>query len=149
MKKQIIKKAVGVLFIIYCLCLIYVLFLPNLHRMGYSFYSMYNITPFKTIFEYFTLLKNNQINTDIVIRNIGVNLLLFLPMGFAMPILFGKKINSIGRFACFIVLITLLVEIIQFLTKTGTGDIDDVILNSVGGIIGYFFGSIINGFFER
>ena len=148
MKKENIKKIVWVLFIIYCLCLIYVLFLPNLHR-GRGNGRMYNLVPFKTILEYFTLLKNKEINTDIVIRNLLVNLLLFLPMGLAMPILFGKKINSFGKFFIFIVVLTVLVEIVQLIILSGSADIDDVILNSVGGIIGYCFGGIINGFFER
>lgn len=37
----------------------------------------------------------------------------------------------------FIIFITFLVEIIQFITLSGSTDIDDIILNTIGGCIGY------------
>ena len=148
MKKETIKKVVATLFALYCVVLLYVLFLHNTYRyefgaIGVNFYfseehmSMINIVPFKTIFGYFQRLMNHTINTDIVVRNLFVNLVLFLPMGMAVPVLFEKKINKFWKFLLFIVITTFAIEIIQFLTMRGTADIDDIILNSLGGCIGY------------
>ena len=148
MKKETIKKVVATLFVLYCIVLLYVLFLHNTYRyefgaIGVNSYfseehmSMINIVPFKTIFGYFQRLMNHTINTDIVVRNLFVNLVLFLPMGMAVPVLFEKKINKFWKFLLFIVITTFAIEIIQFLTMRGTADIDDIILNSLGGCIGY------------
>ena len=52
-------------------------------------------------------------------------------------LLFEKKINKFWKFLLFIVITTFAIEIIQFLTMRGTADIDDIILNSLGGCIGY------------
>lgn len=148
MKKETIKKVVATLFALYCVVLLYVLFLHNTYRyefgaIGVNSYfseehmSMINIVPFKTIFGYFQRLMNHTINTDIVVRNLFVNLVLFLPMGMAVPVLFEKKINKFWKFLLFIVITTFAIEIIQFLTMRGTADIDDIILNSLGECIGY------------
>ena len=137
MKKETIKKVVATLFALYCVVLLYVLFLHNTYRYSEEHMSMINIVPFKTIFGYFQRLMNHTINTDIVVRNLFVNLVLFLPMGMAVPVLFEKKINKFWKFLLFIVITTFAIEIIQFLTMRGTADIDDIILNSLGGCIGY------------
>ncbi len=148
MKKESIKKCIMILFGLYCLALVYVLFLNNLHRTGLNTFGiisvfskehieMCNIVPFKTIFEYFQRLAEHTINTNTVVMNLLVNLILFLPMGMAIPVLFEKKINKFWKFLLFIIFITFLVEIIQFITLSGSTDIDDIILNTISGCIGY------------
>ena len=141
------KSCSNIICVILC-CIIICTFLHNTYRyefgaIGVNSYfseehmSMINIVPFKTIFGYFQRLMNHTINTDIVVRNLFVNLVLFLPMGMAVPVLFEKKINKFWKFLLFIVITTFVIEIIQFLTMRGTADIDDIILNSLGGCIGY------------
>lgn len=147
MKKENIKKCIIFLFILYCLALVYVLFLHNSHRVrlntfGINIFSrehieMCNIVPFKTISEYFQRMTEHTINTDIVVTNLLVNLILFLPMGMAIPVLCEKKINKFWKFLLFIIFLTFLIEIIQFITLMGSTDIDDIILNTIGGCIGY------------
>ena len=147
MKKETIKKCIILLFIIYCLALVYVLFLHNSYRVGLNTFGvklftkehldMCNIIPFKTIVEYFERIKNHTINTNIVVTNLLVNLILFLPMGMAIPVLCEKKINKFWKFLIFIIILTCIIEIIQFVTLMGTTDVDDIILNTIGGCIGY------------
>lgn len=81
-------------------------------------------------------LIDQTIDKNIVIRNIGVNILLFVPMGIALPILFNnfKKLWQV-TLICFFV--TALAETIQYIFNLGSFDIDDIILNTFGGIIGY------------
>ena len=148
MKNKKVKKIIAILFALYFVALVYVLFLHNTYRYDFNaiginnYFSkehmqMINIIPFKTIFGYFQRLAEYTINTDIVVRNLFVNLILFLPMGMAIPVLCENRINRFWEFLIFIIITTFFVEIIQFFTMRGTADIDDIILNSIGGCIGY------------
>ena len=134
------------LFIIYCLLLITILFLNNEYRMGgfqnintfsKEHFETSNVIPFATIIEYIIGVISNDINAGIVIINFATNLLLFAPMGFFIPILFQSKIKNIKQFVIMIIILTLIVEILQFITYRGSTDIDDIILNTIGAVIVY------------
>lgn len=134
------------LFIIYCLLLITILFLNNEYRMGgfqnintfsKEHFEASNIIPFATIVEYIRGVISNNINTIIVIINFTTNLLLFAPMGFFVPILFQSRIKNTIQFVIMIIILTLIVEILQFITYRGSTDIDDIILNTIGAVIVY------------
>lgn len=98
---------------------------------SYYTYSI-NLVPFKTIYGYL----NKSLNTNVVITNLVGNVIAFVPMGFLMPIVF-KKINNYKKTILMSVVTSVLIEIIQLLLKVGSADIDDVILNTFGGIIGF------------
>ena len=145
-KSKIRNFWLKILFIIYCLLLITVLFLNNEYRMGgfenistfsKEHFETSNIIPFSTIIGYISGTISNDINTSIVIINLVTNLLLFAPMGFFIPILFQDKIKNIKQFIAMIIILTLLVEILQFITYRGSTDIDDIILNTIGASIVY------------
>lgn len=148
MSKIINKKTLTILFGIYILGLIYVLFLHNSYRLGLKTFgmtmfstehlSLCNFIPFFTIGTYINRLIEHTINTDIVIINLSVNLVLFSPMGVFLPILFKDKINRFWKFLTSILIMTILVEVIQLFTMMGTTDIDDVILNTLGACIVYW-----------
>ena len=134
------------LFIIYCLLLITILFLNNEYRMGgfqnintfsKEHFEASNIIPFATIVEYIRGVISYNINTIIVIINFTTNLLLFAPMGFFVPILFQSRIKNTIQFVIMIIILTLIVEILQFITYRGSTDIDDIILNTIGAVIVY------------
>ena len=145
-KNQIRNFWLKILFIIYLLLLITILFLKNEYRMGgfedintfsKEHFETINIIPFATIIGYISGLLFEDININIVVINLATNLLLFAPMGFFIPILFDKKVKNIKQFGMVMVLITMLVEILQFITYSGSTDIDDIILNTTGAIIIY------------
>ena len=145
-KNQIRNFWLKILFIIYLLLLITILFLKNEYRMGgfedintfsNEHFETINIIPFATIIGYISGLLFEGININIVVINLATNLLLFAPMGFFIPILFDKKVKNIKQFGMVMVLITILVEILQFITYSGSTDIDDIILNTTGAIIIY------------
>lgn len=116
------KELFMLIFILYVMCLFEVVTLQD-HNYGLS-----NFVPFREIFRY-------QIGSKLFIKNIIGNILLFLPYGyFASDYLKSKKINII----CFLtMLISLTIEIVQ-LNIGRTFDIDDIILNTCGGMLGYF-----------
>lgn len=69
-------------------------------------------------------------------RNIVLNILLFVPLGFLLPF-YSKKMQKFYitiPIGCFI---TLIIEILQFVTKIGIFEIDDILNNSIGVVIGY------------
>lgn len=90
------------------------------------------------IIGYFKRLSEHTINTSIVVQNLSVNLILFLPMGISLPVIFENKINKFWKFLIISLILITLVEIIQFVTMVGSADIDDIILIVIGSCIGYF-----------
>ena len=96
-----------------------------------------NIIPFKTILFYLRGLSNSYVS----ILNILGNLFLFMPLGFFVPQLF-KKINK-WYYICIIgFCFSLCIEVSQLLLLRGIFDIDDVILNLFGCILGYILKEI-------
>lgn len=126
------RKIIKILFIIYCIFLIYILFISKKCRNNLR---MVNLEPFATLNRYIRALKKGYIEPEIAYLNIGANLILFAPMGFFMPVLFKIKIIS---FSIINLIIITLVELIQYITSTGSADVDDVILNLLGAITVYF-----------
>ena len=137
-----------ILFIIYCILLITILFLNNEYRMtgfeninintfSIEHFETINIVPFSTIIGYIKGLLFEDASMSIVIINLATNLFLFAPMGFFIPLLFKNKITNMKQFIILIIIISLFVEILQFITYRGSTDIDDIILNTIGAIIVY------------
>ena len=94
--------------------------------------GLINIIPFKEMIE---TLSDNSIPIMNPIRNIVGNILIFIPLGFFIPIInpnFKKivKVTLIGFFA------SLSIEILQIFTMGNVCDIDDVIFNTIGVLIG-------------
>lgn len=76
--------------------------------------------------------------------NLLGNLLLFLPMGVFLPLIFKEKFNKFSKFLVFILVTVILVEVLQFITFLGSLDIDDFILNVIGAMIGFLIYKICN-----
>lgn len=147
-KSKIRDFGLRTLFIIYCILLITILFLNNEYRMnGFQginintfsreHFETINIIPFSTIIGYIYGLLFEDVSTSIVIVNLVTNLLLFAPMGFFIPLLFKNRITNIKQFIILIIILSLFVEILQFITYSGSTDIEDIILNTIGAIIIY------------
>ncbi|MBQ7432629.1 MAG: VanZ family protein [Lachnospiraceae bacterium] len=141
---------VRLLFMLYCLILFYVLFGVRIQYGGASFSgSMWeyakmhiNFIPIKTIGEYIRAAKEGTINIQIILKNLLGNLLLFFPMGIYWA--FRRKEESIGKFILNMLMILLMIELLQFLTKLGSFDVDDFILNLTGSLGGFWLGKIAN-----
>ena len=88
-----------------------------------------NLVPFRTISTFFC-----HFMPDIFLVNIVGNIVMFMPWGFGIVLLW-KKNRSVGRvlFLCF--LITALIEMVQLFIGRSV-DVDDLILNFAGGCAG-------------
>ncbi|WNF21212.1 VanZ family protein [Mesobacillus jeotgali] len=126
------------LFILYIIIAVILLFLSPYRQAAYEINSTgtnpYNIIPFKTITDY--IKASSHINQNIWKSNLLGNVLAFFPLGIFLPWLFKSHIGF-WRTATSVFLATSSVEILQFATRVGSFDIDDIILNTVGGALGY------------
>ncbi|WP_462412773.1 VanZ family protein [Neobacillus sp. Marseille-QA0830] len=97
------------------------------------FWRSNNFVPFKTIHFYLFLA---DVNLDIKIKNLAGNVIGFIPFGFILPLL-AKKFQSFGLVTAATFILSLTFEVLQLLFKFGSFDVDDLILNTLGGILGY------------
>lgn len=107
----------------------------DLSMVEYAMMHM-NLVPFKTIGGYIKAIADQSMNLNIPIENLLGNLLMFLPAGMYLPF-FSEKINSLKKLILGMIPFFLIIELGQFFTKRGAFDIDDLILNLAGAIIGY------------
>lgn len=89
----------------------------------------YNVIPFKSIVD-----SLNHFYYMVPIRNLGGNILLFVPFGFALLLRFPKMKIWKGTMIGF--LVSLLMELCQLKMGYRSFDVDDLILNTTGTIIG-------------
>ena len=127
-----IKLIFSTLFVTYVLLLAYLTFFSHYYGRGIVRRSI-NVLPFNTIFEF--LMSGYNINT--IITNLIGNIAAFMPMGFLLTIVF-KRLNTFLRICTAILFASIFIEVVQFFAGVGASDIDDVILNMLGGIMGYW-----------
>jgi len=70
------------------------------------------------------------------VQNLAGNVLLFMPLGFFLPLLRPQS-NGAVRVGAAVAGSSLLLEVIQLLTGLGGFDVDDLILNVLGGLMGW------------
>ena len=133
--KKALKLLLYITFVIYLAALNKILFGGFRGYIEYAFYSV-NLVPFSTIMSYINAIANNTMNIDIPVKNLLGNLLLFLPMGIYLPCIL-KKLRSFKSTMLCIFILLVGVELIQFVTMRGAFDIDDLILNMLGALIGF------------
>ena len=79
-----------------------------------------------------------------LIRNIILNILLFVPLGVFLP-LYTNKLDKIYKVVPIGFIITLIIEIMQYTTGFGIFEIADLLNNTIGVLIGYgLYKSYIN-----
>ncbi len=99
--------------------------------------TSFNMVPFKTI----NLFINGYLKGIVSFKNFSINIfgnfVAFMPCGILVPALF-KKINKYYKFLIIMIMFVSVIELLQFLTLSGSCDIDDLILNIIGSSIIYF-----------
>ncbi|PGW60704.1 VanZ family protein [Bacillus cereus] len=96
--------------------------------------GLINLVPFRSTIRYLT--EFDSYNLDIILMNTLGNVIIFIPFGFLLPLLF-KQIYNVKMASKIFIKFILLIESLQLLTFTGVFDIDDIILNMLGALIGY------------
>lgn len=138
MKKYSIKKlrwAGRALLLIYLACLIYFMFFSESYgRTDISPEYRYNLVLFQEIRRF--LGHWDILGTPAVLINVVGNVAVFIPYGLALPLLF-ERFQSFPRVAIFSFFTSLLAETMQLIFRVGCFDVDDLLLNTVGGCAGY------------
>ncbi len=88
----------------------------------------------------------NFLNNPLAFTVIG-NILLLIPLGFYI-LLFNKKIKA-GYYLILVFLLSMVIELTQLFISSRVGyvyrtfDVDDLLLNSIGAMIGYFIAKLL------
>lgn len=86
-----------------------------------------------------TALSHVQVVKAEDITQAYMNMMLFVPMGYLLPYLFRwfrAKVRYRPALACFV--ISFLIENLQLMFRRGFYDMDDLVCNTLGGVIGQF-----------
>lgn len=90
-----------------------------------------NIVPFRFLFEVWDMGIRKQITQELA------NIIMFVPLGFSFPIA-CKKARKFWKATVCMALFSFMIELAQFFIGR-SADIDDLLLNTLGGMIGFFF----------
>lgn len=96
-----------------------------------------SIIPFKSLLD----MINNNISVTRILENILGNIAIFIPFGLLLPIVQKDKSKKIILYG---LITSALIEIIQYVFALGSSDIDDLMLNTLGTVIGYLLYIIIH-----
>jgi glycopeptide antibiotics resistance protein len=124
-------------FVCYILFLIKLLFLSrvsllNLFNSQRTLDRSINLIPFYSIKEY--IFSNSATIKKFAFGNVVGNIVIFIPLGTYLSLFKNNK--RVITNLLFIFIVSLFIEIIQGLLGIGASDIDDIILNCLGGLVG-------------
>lgn len=135
------QKLGWVLFILYlCLLAYFMFFSESFGRTDTSRGYQYNLVPLKEISRYFTYYS--VIGPMLFLVNIVGNVAAFLPFGFFLPIISRRSKKWYNT--CMLGFgFSLMLEALQLIFKVGSFDVDDMILNTLGAVLGYIAFQIV------
>ncbi len=130
------RKALLWLFGFYCGVMLWLLFFRRVD--GELIAWRYNLQPLDTVRRYLWVLRNSEdfVQRSNALANLLGNAALFLPFGLFLPLLFSK-LRHFGYYFLLSLLTIVTAEILQTVTGLGTLDVDDLILNLIGSILGF------------
>ena len=129
------KKVIFYKEIIMFIFVFYILFLYYMVTFKDNNYGVNNFIIFKEILRY-------NIKSPLFFRNVIGNILLFIPLGLFLT--YYKKNSSFFHTFLFSIIVSFFIELIQGMIGI-TFDIDDIILNLIGSITGfYLFNTTMN-----
>lgn len=147
-KKEKNKRIIHlILFVLYLLVMCYlVFFAEQFGRVNTGVRTFrYNIKPFKEIMRFYRV--RHQYPMGFLLNVVG-NIVAFMPFGYFLPRIHTKCKNGLltvlhGFF------LSLTIEVIQLLAKIGCFDVDDLILNTAGVLLGFLLGWLIGKFLKK
>ena len=117
------KELISLSFIIYILCLFQVVTFQDNNNI-----SSNNLIPFREMFRY-------DFGTRLFLKNVLGNIIMFLPYGFFISYFLKEK--KIWPILALTAVTSLTIETTQLMIGR-VFDIDDIILNIIGGILGHY-----------
>lgn len=126
---KFLKTIYRILIIPYAIVLLYFMFL-GFGREVMSI-NIVRLTPLASTIQF---VENSLFLKDILINIIG-NFLMFLPFGFLAWI--SPRFYDFKTLILSFLFVLIIVEALQYVTRLGVFDIDDIILNSIGMSLGF------------
>jgi len=143
-KKNIkIKKIIIFLFITYIIGLLIVTIFSKKYSMnwkidfpGITSQHLLNLIPFIWIRNLIMCINNNDyFRLQSLIKQLVSSIILFVPIGFFSPLVF-PFLKNLKKITFTIIITSFCIEFVQYFIGRAA-DIDDIILNYIGGYIGY------------
>ena len=100
----------------------------------------YNLVPFREISRYIRHFRALGIYSVI---NLAGNVAVFVPFGMWLPILAAPARKGY-HLVFYTFLLSLMIESVQLLFRVGSFDVDDIFLNTLGGLIGFILYYLLN-----
>lgn len=142
MLKKVSAVFLWFLMLVYSVILVkLILFKKQIGPVKYGYMHQYtfktnleltNLVPFKGIIG----IVNSGNSLMFILQNICGNIIGFMPLGFFVYYLFSSVTAAKALKISF--LTSLVFEILQIIFVLGHFDVDDLILNSLGGLLGYY-----------
>ena len=127
------KEVVKLGFIIYIISLFYVVTFQDVS------WSTSNFIPFKEMFRY-------PIFSRLFFKNVVGNMIMFLPYGFFIS--YFLKLDKVKTIAILSIIVSLTIEFTQLLIGR-VFDVDDIMLNIIGGVSGYIIYRIFHNIKDK
>lgn len=128
------------LFLAYVACVAFLTLAPS----GFDAQGGVNLVPFSSV--EFAVLSGSEIARQLIVLNI----VMFIPMGVFLPWVFPQKAGRLYQTALFSFLATLLIECLQVILPGGRAfDIDDILMNTFGGCIGFSLFALVSAAVKR
>ncbi len=123
-KNNLLNQMVRISFVLYIFLLTWIIvFKFRIDIRNLRYLRTINLIPFK----------------ENALKEILINIFLFIPYGMYLRELTEKKSLTVGM----IILTSFIFELLQYILHIGISDITDVMMNTLGGIIGILFISIL------
>ena len=142
-EKEEMKKTKSVFYWLFAAYVLLMLWLLFGQRMGVTapgtywdqIFSRINLIPMHTITEFWNNLHGGGRSHAFI--NLAGNVVMFVPLGFFIPYVF-RKADSFRHSMIYALITIVCIEILQLVTLLGSLDVDDLILNMIGVVIGYW-----------
>lgn len=130
-----------VMFVLYIAFLVYFLCFAEWYgRTEVTKGYRYNLVLFKEIMRF--IEYREELGAFAVFANLFGNILIFLPYGFFISM--ASTCRSFFQTLFYSFALSLGVEIFQLFTRVGSFDVDDLVLNTLGGALGYILFLVCN-----
>lgn len=136
----IATHALRFLFCAYALCVLLLTLVPSAGHEDASLRA--NLTPLSSV------LYAIDSGWETAQYLIVLNILMFIPLGIFLPSVF-KRVNRLWKAAAISFCATLFIELVQMALPGRAFDIDDILMNTLGGVIGYAMFAVCIWIFQR
>lgn len=128
---------------LYCLLMLWLLFGQRIGEgMDGSYLQQLRnnlaLLPFDTMRRFWWVVRNSADTQQIrhAFINLAGNVVMFVPLGFFLPAIWSR-LRGFWRFGLCVLSVIAAIELLQLFTLLGKCDVDDLLLNFAGAVLGY------------